>query len=133
MSTCLLHALSLTLSAPTIKIFGNGGLESCNVLQLLFTCWNLLIQQFEWVEFKALWTSCTGTPMQKMIDQPFLTSWWEYVGKAIAWLIPKKLDELNKFAQAVVNTNSSISAKIRLHWHLPCLETKMLIMHISHS
>jgi len=76
------------LSAPTIKCFGNGGLESRNVLQLLFTCWNL-IQQFEWDEFKTLWTSCTGTPMQKRMDQPVLTR-WEYVGKAIAWLAWKR-------------------------------------------
>ena len=66
--------------------------------------------------------------MQKKMDHPVLTK-WEYVGKAIAWLIPK-LDEIKKFAQAVVNTNF---LKIRLHWHLPRLETKVLFMHISYS
>lgn len=34
-STCLNHAADLTMSAPTIKCFGTGGLDKHNVLQLL--------------------------------------------------------------------------------------------------
>ena len=63
--------------------------------------------------------------MQKKMDHPVLTK-WEYVGKAIAWLIPK-LDEMKKFAQAVVNTNSSISAKNQIASALTSLGNESVI------
>ena len=40
-STCGNHGLNLTLSVPTTKCFGTGGLEKQNILQFLHSVWNL--------------------------------------------------------------------------------------------
>ena len=107
-STCANHGLNLTLSVPTIKCFGTGGLEKRNILQFLHSIWNLT-QQFEWDEFRLLWKSCTGELIKVRMPQPVLTR-WEYVGLAIEWVIVR-LDQIEKMAQAVINTNAAISSK----------------------
>ena len=39
-SPCGSHSMNLTLSSPTIKCFGTGGLDKRNVLQFLHSVWN---------------------------------------------------------------------------------------------
>ena len=56
---------------------------------------------------------------------PVLTM-WEYVGRAIAWLLPA-LEHMKKFAQAVLNINATISSKNQIASALTSLANEHVI------
>ena len=80
--TCAIHALSVALSVPIIKLMGDGGLGKSNLLQLLHSAYNLQTGgggTFEVSEFSLTWMTLFGEKFNKMLA-PILTRWY-LVGK----------------------------------------------------
>jgi len=44
--SCTLHLLQLALATPMKKVFGDGGTHNLNVMQLLHSCYNSMVDCF---------------------------------------------------------------------------------------
>ena len=105
-ATCGLHGISLTLSVPVESYLGAGGIESQNMMQLLFCAYNLS-QKYKALEWKEKWLLVTGEQYKNAIPKPVLSR-WEHVGSA-AQHVKHNLEQWEDIAIAiaVANTKSS--------------------------
>ena len=77
-ATCSLHALNLCMSNPISKLFGEGGLEKRNALQLIHSAYNLQIGGgggMEHQEFEAIYTDLFHEKFEG-ITCPIMTRWY---------------------------------------------------------
>jgi hypothetical protein len=73
---CMLHALNLLISAPFPRIYGSGGMEKSNALQLLYSCYYFQ-GLFTTDQFEAVWADagCKEAPPSR-VQSPVETRWW---------------------------------------------------------
>ena len=78
-STCGLHAHNLTMKNPISSLFGEGGLQERNALQLIHSAYNLQSGGgggMELQEFTAIYAELYGGEKFKCISCPVMTRWY---------------------------------------------------------
>mgnify|MGYP006965230816 CR=1 FL=1 len=74
-ANCTLHALQMAFANPIKEIFGEGGLDRRNVMQLIHSCYDLQ-SCFEKTEGEMKWEIANGAAPDKAISKAVLTRWW---------------------------------------------------------
>mmetsp|Transcript_22644 Transcript_22644/g.67005 ORF Transcript_22644/g.67005 Transcript_22644/m.67005 type:complete len:219 (+) Transcript_22644:1297-1953(+) len=139
-ANCTLHAVQRTLANPVKAVFGDGGLEKRNVMQLIHCPYDLM-NILELDEWKENWFSVTGKKFGKKYPKPVMTRWW-YVGCASQKLL-EQWEDWKMVSEAVINNKSTDTAAnkvasglwslmnepvLKAHLHFMCAYHKAFIV-----
>jgi hypothetical protein len=100
---CSIHGLQPTLAGPVEELCGTGILCKDDLLQFLFTAYNLQ-KQFEDEEWKEMWVS-----KETNMEASFWSQWW-HVGEGAKHLLEHRSD-LNAMARTIINANKQDTTK----------------------
>ena len=106
-ANCTLHALQMAFANPVKEIFGEGGLDRRNVMQLIHSCYDLQ-SCFEKTEREMKWEIANGTPPPEAISKAVLTRWW-HVNTA-AQHLKKNWQQWRIFATGCLNATTADTA-----------------------
>ena len=106
-ANCTLHALQMAFANPVKEIFGEGGLDRRNVMQLIHSCYDLQ-SCFEKTEREMKWEIANGTPPPEAISKAVLTRWW-HVNTA-AQHLKKNWEQWKLFAAGCLNATTADTA-----------------------
>jgi hypothetical protein len=72
---CTLHGVNLIYANLVKGVFGEGGLDYRNVMQLLHSLYDL-VGRYERHELHLMWKSVNGRPPSNKISKGVFTRWW---------------------------------------------------------
>jgi hypothetical protein len=72
---CTLHGVNLIYANLVKGVFGEGGLDYRNVMQLLHSLYDL-VGRYKRHELHLMWESVNGRPPSNKISKGVFTRWW---------------------------------------------------------
>jgi hypothetical protein len=104
---CTLHGMNLIFANSVKAVFGEGGLDYRNVMQLLHSLYDL-VGRYEHHELLLMWESVNGQAPPNKISKAVLTRWW-WVNVA-AQHLKDNWDQWQALAQAALNNTTANTA-----------------------
>jgi hypothetical protein len=101
---CTLHGMNLIFANSVKGVFGEGGLEYRNAMQLLHSLYDL-VGQYEHHELQLMWESVNGQAPPNKISKAVLTRWCWWVNVATQHL-KDNWDQSEALAQAALNNTT---------------------------
>jgi hypothetical protein len=115
---CTLHAMNLIFANSVKAIFGEGGLDYRNVMQLLHSLHDL-VGRYEPQQVLLMWEATSGKPPPGKISKAVLTRWW-WVNVAAQHLKDNWV-QWRALAQGALNITTANTASGKIASSILCL------------